>query len=218
MAAREVCWSGWSGPMHSGIPYSKTGKGDSISNSKASSWQEILFARAECCKEFRDTLLESRDQKLVETVRSDRFWSCGLTPSEAQTTKHLYYPGDNHLGRLLDLVRAHLIKQIQNEKKSQKSMPTTSSTLEMSHSPPTPPSQSTNSNNDIPRHVNSTSSSHLDVRSESTLYSAILSVKGKIEHTEVTSFQPSSPPPPRVEFTTPSTKKVIHKKTRKSVL
>ena len=82
--------------------------------------QEILFAKAECCKELRDALLERRDQKLVETVRSDRFWSCGLTPSEAQTTKPIYYPGHNHLGRLLELVRAHLIKQIQNDKNSKK--------------------------------------------------------------------------------------------------
>ena len=113
--------------MHSGIQYSRTGKGDCISNSKASpcSWhadklhamQEILFAKAECCKELRDALIESRDQKLVETVRSDR---CVLTPSEAQTTKPIYYPGHNHLGWLLELVRAHLIKQIQNDKNSKK--------------------------------------------------------------------------------------------------
>ena len=38
-------------------------------------------------QKFRDALIESRDKKLVETVKSDRFWSCGLTPLEAQNNK-----------------------------------------------------------------------------------------------------------------------------------
>ena len=73
--------------------------------------KEILISKAQICKEFRDALIESRDKKLVETVKSDRFWSCGLTPLEAQTTKPLYYSGENHHGRLLELVRDHLINQ-----------------------------------------------------------------------------------------------------------
>ena len=102
----------------------------------------------------------------------------------------------------------------QNTQHFRPTQPTTSSTLERERSqsaPPTPPSQSTNSNNDIPRHENSTSSSHLDARSESILQS----VKGNSDHTEVTSFPPPSSLPSQVEFTTASTKKVTHKKTRK---
>ena len=95
-------------------------QGISLEADKLHAMQVILYAKAECCKDFRDVLLESRVQNLVETVRSDRFWSCGLIPSEAQTTKPIYNPGDNHLGRLLELVRAHLIKQLQNNKNSKK--------------------------------------------------------------------------------------------------
>ena len=120
--------------MHSGIPYSRTGKFQGISlaagmHISCMPCRKYCLQKQNAVKNFRDALLESRDQKLAETVRSDRFWSCGLTPSEAQTTKHIYHPGENHLGRLLELVRAHLIKQIQNDKKDEQSMPTTSSTL-----------------------------------------------------------------------------------------
>ena len=95
--------------------------------------KEILMSKAESCQEFRDALIESRDKKLVETVKSDRFWSCGLTPLEAQTTKPMYYTGENNLGRSLELVRAHLIKQLENSKSY---LPATSQTMQRSNSLP----------------------------------------------------------------------------------
>ena len=45
----------------------------------------------------------------MESVRTDRFWSCGLTPRDAAITKSLYYPGENNLGRMLDSIRDALL-------------------------------------------------------------------------------------------------------------
>ena len=183
--------------------------------------KEILMSKAESCKEFRDALIESRDKKLVETVKSDRFWSCGLTPLEAQTTKPLYYPGENHLGRLLELVRDHLINQTKddNSKHDEQSMPVTSPTMERSNSlPHLPIKQYTVSNNDISTYQEaSTSSCLIDERSEITPRVSTLIVKcAKEKNTEEIQIPPPpSPLPPQVNFSTPSTKRVNQKKSRK---
>ena len=55
--------------------------------------KEILHAKADCCPAFKSTLLDSTGKRLVEAVRGDIFWSPGLTPIFAATTKPEYYPG-----------------------------------------------------------------------------------------------------------------------------
>ena len=45
----------------------------------------------------------------MESVRTDRFWSCGLTPCDAAITKSQYYPGENNLGRMLESIRDALL-------------------------------------------------------------------------------------------------------------
>ena len=45
----------------------------------------------------------------MESVRTDRFWSCGLTPRDAAITKSQYYPGENNLGRMLESIRDALL-------------------------------------------------------------------------------------------------------------
>ena len=76
--------------------------------SKLDIMNEILDAKVSCCPEFKNALLQSAGTELVEAVRSDRFWSCGLTPRDASTTKSRYYPGKNHLGRMLEYIRDSL--------------------------------------------------------------------------------------------------------------
>ena len=74
--------------------------------------QEILMAKAKCCQEFTQTLIDSKGKRLVEAVSSDRFWSCGLNPKDANTTKSSYYPGENHLGHMLESLRDYLIAKL----------------------------------------------------------------------------------------------------------
>ena len=71
--------------------------------------KEILFAKTKSCPEFRQSLLESIDMNLVEAVKSDIFWSCGLNPGDAASIRPPYYPGQNQLGRLLEHTRSNLI-------------------------------------------------------------------------------------------------------------
>ena len=46
---------------------------------------------------------------LVEAVKSDIFWSCGLNPRDAKTTKKSYHPGMNRLGLILERVRSNVL-------------------------------------------------------------------------------------------------------------
>ena len=44
---------------------------------------DIQDAKVKYCSEFFKALIQSTGYKLVESVRTDRFWSCGLTPRDA---------------------------------------------------------------------------------------------------------------------------------------
>lgn len=76
--------------------------------------REILVAKADTNMLFRSTLIHSGSKRLVEaTGPHESFWGVGLNPFLAGTTKHLYYPANsNHLGILLEEVRANLLKEI----------------------------------------------------------------------------------------------------------
>ena len=71
--------------------------------------EEILQEKLNSCREFKNALINSEGKSLVESVKNDRFWSCGLTPKEAQTTKPEFYPGSNKFGLILEQLRATLI-------------------------------------------------------------------------------------------------------------
>ena len=64
--------------------------------------EEVLNAKLSSSSEFKKALISSKGKRLVETVKNDRFWSCGLTPKYTLSTKTDYYPGQNQLGMLLD--------------------------------------------------------------------------------------------------------------------
>ena len=70
---------------------------------------EIHVAKADCCPKFRQNLPEREDNKVVDTVKSDRFWSCGLSPLEASTIKPPYHPGENHHGCVMEHIRPLLV-------------------------------------------------------------------------------------------------------------
>ena len=71
--------------------------------------EEILEAKSNSCSEFKQALKNSLGKHLVEAVKSDIFWSSGLNPQEALSTKPHYYPGQNRLGYLLERVRSNLL-------------------------------------------------------------------------------------------------------------
>ena len=47
---------------------------------------EVLSQKITSCDEFKNNLMNSGNKRLVEAVKSDRYWSCGLNPKEASTT------------------------------------------------------------------------------------------------------------------------------------
>ena len=73
--------------------------------------QTILHAKAGYCDKFKEELLNSGGKRLVESVRGDIFWSAGLPPRIAESTKHDYFPGENQLGHVVESVRFDLMKE-----------------------------------------------------------------------------------------------------------
>ena len=71
--------------------------------------EEILEAKAKSCPEFRQSLIISHGKRLVEAVRSYLFWSSGLIPLDASTTKSSYYPGPNRLVSIIERLRSRLL-------------------------------------------------------------------------------------------------------------
>ena len=72
--------------------------------------KDILHAKADYCKQFKNALIESGEKPLVECT-SDLFWASGLSPRDTSTTHPSFYPGINNLGRVFSQVRAELIKE-----------------------------------------------------------------------------------------------------------
>jgi len=71
--------------------------------------EEILEAKIESCPEFKQALVNSVGKRLVVAVKSDIFWSSGLNPRDAESTKPQFYPGQNHLGSLLEHIRTNML-------------------------------------------------------------------------------------------------------------
>ena len=89
---------------------------------------EILMAKLNSCPEFSRSLIKTGQSRLVEAVKADRFWSCGLNPRDATLTKPEYYPGINHLGRMLEFIRTNLLKMCEQKPTSVSSSSNTSPT------------------------------------------------------------------------------------------
>ena len=70
-----------------------------------------MHAKADYCPQFRKALLESAGKRLVEAVVGDVFWSAGLPPIYASSTKPEYFPGCNQLGAVLESIRQDLMRE-----------------------------------------------------------------------------------------------------------
>ena len=114
---------------------------------KKSIMKEILHIKADFCAYFKQSLLDSASSRLVEAVQGDLYWSSGLPPYLAATTKSQFYPGRNKLGSILESVHFDIMKEavlsqtyldisIENEDQSlMKSVNTTVNNI-VSESPP----------------------------------------------------------------------------------
>ena len=80
---------------------------------KIHAMKEILHAKADYCPTFKQTLIDSLGKRLAESTR-DLFWATGLSPRDTATTLPSFYPGNNTLGFVLELVRTELLKEIAN--------------------------------------------------------------------------------------------------------
>ena len=78
---------------------------------KKSIMKEILHIKADLCAYFKQSLLNSASSCLVGAVQGDLYWSSGLPPYLAATTKAQFYPGRNELGSILESVRFDLMKE-----------------------------------------------------------------------------------------------------------
>ena len=73
--------------------------------------KEIIHAKADNSNQFRGTLLQSAGKRLVESVKGDIFWSSGLSPLLAASTKSSNFPGGNMLGYVLESIRQDLMRE-----------------------------------------------------------------------------------------------------------
>ena len=71
----------------------------------------VLREKAKCSKKFRNELLTSGEHLWVECSATDLFWGSGLSYGLTITTDPGHYPGQNHLGKLLGVIREELRQQ-----------------------------------------------------------------------------------------------------------
>ena len=71
---------------------------------------DLIKAKSEQCKQFRDALIESKDKILAEATPS-KYWDTGLSPYITQNCSPSYWPGQNLLGVLLMDLRRDLLEQ-----------------------------------------------------------------------------------------------------------
>lgn len=88
---------------------------DNIDSDMAKDWEKksistmykCLEVKALQCTEFKEALIESGNNILVEAT-SDIFWGAGMDPYTVSITKQTYWPGENRLGDLLMKLRHNL--------------------------------------------------------------------------------------------------------------
>ena len=91
--------------------------------------REVLQAKIESSPKFKQELLDSNDQLLVEASATDTFWGSGLTYNLSLTTLPDKFPGKNMLGKLLMQLRAEVRAQQLITKTAPEAVPKESSSM-----------------------------------------------------------------------------------------
>ncbi len=73
--------------------------------------RDVLAAKAQHVPEFKETLVQSKDKTLVETVRNETYWASGLDSQDTLHTKPQFWMGKNRLGALLSELRESLLSE-----------------------------------------------------------------------------------------------------------
>jgi len=84
---------------------------------------QVLTEKAKQVPEFRDALIKTGEQTLVEAVRNEMYWASGLNKDDTLLTKKHFWMGKNRMGALLLSLRSKLQNeqtQIKPKKKSPK--------------------------------------------------------------------------------------------------
>lgn len=75
---------------------------------KSALMKQLLEAKAEQVPSFKEALLASGKNTIVEAVNNQFEWGSGLTSEETLHTKKKFWPGENLLGSLLEELRTKL--------------------------------------------------------------------------------------------------------------
>jgi ribA/ribD-fused uncharacterized protein len=88
--------------------------------------EELLYAKAAQCPQFRQTLLEYQNNTLADASPS-LIWGTGLSPFVTEYTSPEYWPGKNNLGALLMELTQRLVQQDASTEPSAESIESASS-------------------------------------------------------------------------------------------
>ena len=97
--------------------------------------EEILYAKANCCPQFKRALLDSGSKVLIEGTMNT-CWGIGQSAYYTQTTHPDYLPGDNILGHMLMDIREDIMTVLNGCNPNQPSSPNTSAMEAESQSTP----------------------------------------------------------------------------------
>ena len=84
--------------------------------------RQVLQAKAQQVPEFREALIHTQNNTLVETVKNEMYWGSGLDAQDTLHTKPNCWMGKNRLGEIMSEIRSQLISEDkQMKKKKQRS-------------------------------------------------------------------------------------------------
>ena len=93
-------------------------------NVKYGVMEKVLHAKANCSKDFRESLLATGEKQLIE-ARADLWWGSGMPYNLTTTTKSAFHPGKSWLGEILMKLRSQLRTQNNTKHEEQTTAPPT---------------------------------------------------------------------------------------------
>ena len=93
-------------------------------NVKYGVMEKVINAKANCSKDFRESLLATGEKRLIE-ARADLWWGSGMPYNLTTTTKPAFHPGKSWLGEIMMKLRSQLRTQHNTEHEEQTTPPPT---------------------------------------------------------------------------------------------
>ena len=95
-----------------------------LHNVKYGVMETVIHAKANCSKDFRESLLVTGEKRLIE-ARADLWWGSGMPYNLTTTTKPAFHPGRSWLGEIMMKLRSQLRTQHNTEHEEQTTPPPT---------------------------------------------------------------------------------------------